>query len=228
MTPQQMDSILRRTLADGRLTGSEKQALEAVLEELGGDEQKLGVCRHQAFDLARDAVADPRARQVLEWLEDVVKLLHPGASSSEGTADACFSPDGGCPARIAALFARARQKVEACVFTITDDRISDAIVVAHRRGVAIRIITDNDKAFDPGSDIDDLIAAGIPVRIDQTPYHMHHKFAIFDGSLLLNGSYNWTRSAAEHNHENFILSADRRLIAAFSQTFERLWKQLAK
>ena len=26
--------------------------------------------------------------------------------------------------------------------------------------------------------------------------HMHHKFAIFDGERLINGSYNWTRGAA--------------------------------
>ena len=29
------------------------------------------------------------------------------------------------------------QRVDICVFTITDDRLSDAIVAAHRRGVAV-------------------------------------------------------------------------------------------
>jgi hypothetical protein len=33
------------------------------------------------------------------------------------------------------------------VFTITDDRITEEIVDALKRGVAIRIITDNDKSL---------------------------------------------------------------------------------
>jgi phosphatidylserine/phosphatidylglycerophosphate/cardiolipin synthase-like enzyme len=56
---------------------------------------------------------------------------------------------------------------------------------------------------------------------------MHHKFAIFDDSALLTGSYNWTRGAARFNNENFIVTTDRRLIHPFSQTFERLWQALA-
>ena len=31
------------------------------------------------------------------------------------------------------------------------------------------------------------------VRADHTPHHMHHKFCILDGSVLMNGSFNWTQ-----------------------------------
>jgi phosphatidylserine/phosphatidylglycerophosphate/cardiolipin synthase-like enzyme len=56
---------------------------------------------------------------------------------------------------------------------------------------------------------------------------MHHKFALFDDDLLLTGSYNWTRGAADSNEENLILSNDRRLLASFRDEFERLWKKFA-
>jgi cardiolipin hydrolase len=92
--------------------------------------------------------------------------------------------------------------------------------------VQVRIITDNDKAADLGSDADRFHEAGIQLRVDHTSYHMHHKFAIFDSELLLNGSYNWTRSAAEHNEENFILTGQKTLIAAFQNQFETLWASL--
>jgi mitochondrial cardiolipin hydrolase len=92
--------------------------------------------------------------------------------------------------------------------------------------VPLRIITDNEKAFDEGSDIIRLRQAGVAVRVDQSPYHMHHKFAIFDHERLLTGSYNWTRGASEHNEENFVILGDRRLITAFNTTFERLWNRL--
>ena len=96
---------------------------------------------------------------------------------------------------------------------------------AHGRGVRIRIITDNDKAADLGSDADRFLQAGIELRVDRTEYHMHHKFAVFDNAILLNGSYNWTRGAATNNEENFIVTTNRRLVAIFSKTFEDLWQQ---
>ncbi len=90
----------------------------------------------------------------------------------------------------------------------------------------IRIITDDDKAGDLGSDVDRLASLGIETRQDRTDRHMHHKFAIFDQSTLLTGSYNWTRGAADRNLENFIVTADPRLLRAFSREFDRLWSQI--
>ena len=55
---------------------------------------------------------------------------------------------------------------------------------------------------------------------------MHHKFAIFDNKTLLTGSYNWTRSAARNNEENFIVTADRLLVQRFDSEFEQLWQKL--
>jgi mitochondrial cardiolipin hydrolase len=141
-------------------------------------------------------------------------------------AEVFFSPGDACRLRIAHRFNVAKRTADVCVFTITDDRISKTIHAAHRRGVIVRIITDNDKAFDLGSDIDAFRQAGIEVRIDATPFHMHHKFAIFDGQHLLNGSYNWTRSAAEQNEENLVDTDDPALVQAFQQQFETLWHHL--
>ena len=63
--------------------------------------------------------------------------------------------------------------------------------------------------------------------MDRTEAHMHHKFAIFDGTWLLSGSYNWTRSASEANEENLIQSKDMPLLAQFSRRFELLWAALS-
>ncbi len=141
-------------------------------------------------------------------------------------AEAFFSPGLACLQQIVHRFTAARTAVDVCVFTITDDRITRAILDAHRRKVVLRVITDNDKAFDLGSDIARLQEIGIAVKIDQTPAHMHHKFAIFDGARLVNGSYNWTRSASEVNAENLIDTGDPVLVAAFAAEFQRLWLTL--
>jgi phosphatidylserine/phosphatidylglycerophosphate/cardiolipin synthase-like enzyme len=55
--------------------------------------------------------------------------------------------------------------------------------------------------------------------------HMHHKFAIFDGERLINGSYNWTRGAANVNYENVVDTSASGLVAAFAAEFQRLWNK---
>jgi cardiolipin hydrolase len=45
-------------------------------------------------------------------------------------------------------------------------------------------------------------------------------------AVLVTGSYNWTRSAAEYNFENLLVSDDRRHVEPFQRAFEDLWKQL--
>lgn len=226
MDNRELDPLLRQTLADHRLTGGEKQALGALLADLGSDPQRLAFCRHRAFALAREELADPQAVQVLGWLEEVLKLCQPH-QPEVAQEEAHFSPGDACLQAIVRLLGQARRQIDVCVFTITDDRITHALLAAHRRGVPLRILTDNEKLLDAGSDINELSAAGIPVRVDHTPYHMHHKFAVFDNTWLLTGSYNWTRGAAANNEENLIVTTSRRLVPAFSEAFERLWRTLA-
>lgn len=227
MHPQKLKEMLAHTLEDRRLSRGEKSNLSAVLEHIEPGEQQLANYRHIIFELARGAIDATNGKLVLEWVEDVLKVLHNASGGSDriSEVEAWFSPKDNCPQRIRSLFAEAKSRVDICVFTITDDRLTSSVLDAHRRGIRIRIITDDDKAADPGSDADKLAEAGIELHVDRSAYHMHHKFAIFDGQLLLNGSYNWTRGAAENNEENFVITNNTRLIALFSETFEALWKQ---
>ena len=116
----------------------------------------------------------------------------------------------------------AQKSLDICVFTITDDRVTNAILDAHQRGVAVRLVTDNDKRFDSGSDIIRMARSGVPTRFDPYDDHMHHKFAIIDNQRLITGSYNWTRGATR-NHENVTVLTDPGLIDAFGREFGRLW-----
>jgi mitochondrial cardiolipin hydrolase len=232
MNAAELDALLRQFLVDGKLSDAEKKALARWLEANVTSEQKQGVARSRVFDTARNAVADPQAVQVIDFLEDVLKVLLPmgGATSSPPSTapdEAFFSPGDSCLGRIVSRLNTARRTADICVFTITDDRIAGAILAAHKRGVKIRIITDNEKAYDEGSDVQRLQAAGIPLLVDHTPFHMHHKFALFDRSRLINGSYNWTRSAAANNEENVTDTGDPALLASFQREFDALWDKLS-
>lgn len=222
------DQILRATLEDVRLSRSERQALSKVLTDLPLDEQQLGVLRHHAFDLARAEFNHSQQKPVLDWLEEVIKTLSPApAATGPVESNAYFTPEDNVARVIIDLFEKEYRTTDICVFTITDDRIARAILKAHRRGCAIRIVTDQAKATDMGSDIEELRQAGIAVRCDNSDHHMHHKFAIFDNATLVNGSYNWTRNAALFNEENLIVTSDASLVRDFRKTFERLWNEFA-
>ena len=228
MGADMIEDALRITFADHRFSRGEKRALAKVVEDIAHDEHQLAHARHLAFEIAREHLDSVDASKVLSWLEGVMKVLQWRPAATDGFAsEAFFSPDDNCVNKIVRLFETCQQSVDVCVFTITDDRIKEAILDAHRRRIPLRIISDNDKANDLGSDVDQLRRAGVAVRVDQTAYHMHHKFAVFDRQRLLSGSYNWTRSAAQNNEENFIVTSDPDLLQAFRRAFQQLWDELA-
>ena len=228
MKPQEFDTLLNKTLEDLKLSRSEKKDLKAQLQAYKDDDQVLARLRHQAFEIAKENL-DGEGQNLVDWLEGVIKLLLPKTEEvpAAGLARTYFSPEDECADRIGDLLSGAERSVDICVFTITDNRISKEILRAHQRKIAVRIITDNEKAFDRGSDIETLEKAGVPVRVDLTEHHMHHKFAVFDQRIVLTGSYNWTRSADHYNHENILVTDDGRFATAFMHTFETLWKALA-
>jgi phosphatidylserine/phosphatidylglycerophosphate/cardiolipin synthase-like enzyme len=227
MTPEEIDAWLAVTLEDRRLSRHERQSLRELAASLepGTDRHELV---HRAFEAARRALVNPDDRTTIVWLEDVVGALREPekTAAGRGLAEAHFSPGEHCLRAIRRHLAGAKRTADVCVFTITDDRLAEALVESHCRGVALRVITDNLKADDVGSDVDRIAQAGIPVRVDTSRCHMHHKFAILDGATLLTGSYNWTRSAAAENQENLVVSDDVRLVAPFVAAFERLWATL--
>ena len=227
MTSSELDAWLARSLEDRRLSRNERQDLVELLASLepGPDRREV---LHRAFETARMALSDPGDRSVLDWLEGVVKAVshERQATVERAAAEAYFSPGEDCLRAIRRLLAAAQMTALVCVFTITDDRLADALLDAHRRGVEVRVITDNVKADDLGSDVDRLEQQGITVRVDRSPFHMHHKFAILDGATLLTGSYNWTRGAARDNEENLIVTSEPRLVSPFLSTFEHLWAAL--
>lgn len=136
---------------------------------------------------------------------------------------AYFSPGPDCRIAIEQAMETALDELLICVFTISDDRLSDAIQRAHRNGLTVRVISDNDKMEDKGNDVERLALSGIDVRIDRSPDHMHHKFMVVDGKTVLTGSYNWTRSAETRNEENLVSIDDPHLASRFMDEFERIW-----
>ena len=220
-----LDRSLRESAQDFTLDAGEKLELRELGQQL--DAGRIRFLRNRAFDIARDAMrGEPGATlEVLRWLEQVVKTLDAADEAAPVVSSAYFSPGDTCLRRLCNLMRGCRDTLDICVFTIADDRLTEAILDCHARGVQVRVVSDNDKQHDSGSDIDRLRARGVQVRVDDAPSHMHHKFALFDGRVLANGSFNWTRSATRDNDENLVVSDDANLVRVFGLQFGKLWQQ---
>eukprot|EP01083_Nonionella_stella_P069303 184670_1 len=148
---------------------------------------------------------------------------------SKGFNEILFFPDrqssnGWQFDRFVTFLRSARRSCDVCVFTITNDIISDCLVDLFRDGVTVRIITDDGTINNKGSDIKRFVQAGIPVKRDNSSQLMHHKFAILDGKVVLNGSFNWTVAASRENYENVVIMSDKHITGQFTKQFDLLWK----
>lgn len=219
---QEIVDEIRATLDDEVLSRSERRELKQILKAIRDDQQRMWL-RSEVFDMARERIEDPKALKIVDWLEDASKLLRPKANGENAGTRVYFSPGDDCLNAIKHQIQAARKTLKICVFTISDDRISKTISQAHQRGVSVKIITDNDKQYDKGSDIFKLQKQGLSIRFDRTDKHMHHKFAVIDEKTVITGSYNWTRSAEKYNEENVLLTENPAAVKAYLKEFSKLW-----
>merc|ERR1711976_971310 len=94
--------------------------------------------------------------------------------------------------------------------------------------MGVRVISDNFcSQFHKSKHTKALTCAGIPFKTQGKGFaKMHHKFAVVDKSVLINGSFNWTRQAEDGNQENMIVHRDcPDLVGPFVHEFNRLWSK---
>jgi hypothetical protein len=139
-----------------------------------------------------------------------------------------FSPHGGAGDVVVRALRGARRQVLVAIYDLTDDRIAGALVDAAHRHVDTRVIMGA-----RGGQYGVLASALGPRLVLRSgvgnPHAiMHDKFAVIDGSVVLTGSFNWTRLAECCNHENLLVIEDRALARAFAQEFSRIWNAPAR
>ena len=141
-----------------------------------------------------------------------------------------FSHERTSLVRFCQFLKHTKSSIDICVFTITCNELRDEILTLHRKGIRVRIITDTQQATNRGSDIAEFRRAGIQVKEDHTPHHMHHKFCLLDADgkkkgIVMSGSFNWTRSAVLNNKENVVVTDVKPVVQAFRQEFDKLWAE---
>jgi len=128
------------------------------------------------------------------------------------------------------LIRSAASSISAALYRLNSPRLASALDEARARGVSIRVcLNDNDHYEENLAAQETMRGYGIPFcllhgRVGSAS-KMHHKFAVIDGQTVVTGSYNWTIESEERNYENLIVLRDPRVVAAYGEEFEALWRE---
>jgi len=218
-----MDKIVQHLTANFGKHFAEELDLEIAELINCLNREERGELRYRLFNEARLLDKGTNGQQALFWLQNCFELIDKYMFRMHKVF---FSPGTDILDSIADMLRQAQNSLDVCVFTITDERLSGELLACHQRGVKVRIITDDNKMFDHGSAIKELNDKGIPVRIDHSEYHMHHKFGIIDSRIVFTGSFNWTYTASKHNQENLLVTTNYDIVAQFTEQYEQLWNEM--
>jgi phosphatidylserine/phosphatidylglycerophosphate/cardiolipin synthase-like enzyme len=137
-----------------------------------------------------------------------------------------FSPDDGVVDRLVELVDGAGESVYVLAYAFTSDPLTQALLAAAERGVAVSGVFDAGQArANQGSDYQRLVQAGLDIRLDGSRGNMHHKVLILDEQIVVLGSYNFSASAELRNDENTLIISDPALAKIYLQEFERIYAQ---
>lgn len=140
-----------------------------------------------------------------------------------GQTEVYFTPSPDCENQIIKRINETEVSIDAAVYSITNDAITDALINAHNRGIKIRLLTDRTQAGNKSSTVKELENIGIDLMRHAKYKIQHDKFAVFDGKKGVTGSYNWTNAATYKNAENCLFFDDAS-VQKYEERFEHLWQ----
>jgi phosphatidylserine/phosphatidylglycerophosphate/cardiolipin synthase-like enzyme len=144
-----------------------------------------------------------------------------GPAASEDGITVYFAPDGGAQEAIISHINSARQSIDVQCFHFTAEPLAAALMAAKDRGVDVRVVIDAKAVREPACQANALRRHGIPVYVDAQYHTAHNKIMIFDDSVVLTGSYNYTLDSAQRNAENAVFIAERpKISAAYVRNFQ--------
>ncbi len=135
-----------------------------------------------------------------------------------------FTPGPECENSIVSYIDSA-DNIDIVMYSLNNDVIVAALKRAQDRGAKIRILADKTQAATKNSKVLELYRYGIPVRVHTVYKIEHNKVGIFDGKVVVTGSFNWTNAATRRNSENCLISKQAHDAQTFQSRFNWLWQK---
>ncbi len=161
------------------------------------------------------------------WLEPVPSTTPAGFSSPNQFFSVYFTAPvnddfkDGPDQLLADSLDAARYQIDAALYDLNLWTIRNAFIRAHKRGVVVRIVVEEDSMDRP--EIQELIAAGITVIPDQAEGLMHNKFIIIDQAEVWTGSMNMTLNGAYRHLNNLVRIRSVLVAENYTAEFEEMY-----
>jgi phosphatidylserine/phosphatidylglycerophosphate/cardiolipin synthase-like enzyme len=120
---------------------------------------------------------------------------------------------------------RARASVDVATFDFDIDALTNSLLRAKQRGVAVRLIVDSENLVTPevAEQTGRLQRSDIDVQFDRREPFMHNKFVVVDGAITWLGSWNLTTNDTWRNNNNMLRFVSRQLAADYTNEFEQMF-----
>jgi phosphatidylserine/phosphatidylglycerophosphate/cardiolipin synthase-like enzyme len=135
--------------------------------------------------------------------------------------DGASSYRGGPDEALVEAVDAARLSVEVAAYSLNLWSVRDALIRAERRGVIVRVVMESDNMDEP--EVQDLVAAGIPVVGDQRQGLMHDKFVVIDRAEVWTGSMNYTLGGSYYDDNNLIRIRSTQVAEDYTLEFEEMF-----
>jgi phosphatidylserine/phosphatidylglycerophosphate/cardiolipin synthase-like enzyme len=134
-----------------------------------------------------------------------------------------YSPDQGeeIEARLEELIRASQSSIHIMTFSFTIEELGDALLEQHTNGVDIKGVFENTGSLQ--GQMPRLACAGIEVHQDGSPDKLHHKVMIFDESIVVVGSLNFSASARDNNSENTLIIHNPQIAQAFLTEWQAIY-----
>lgn len=132
-----------------------------------------------------------------------------------------FSPRGGAQDALVATIGQAKGSIFVQAYSFTSAPIAKALVDAAKRGVKIEAILDKSQRSERYTGATFLRNEGIPVYIDDKHAIAHNKVMIIDGSIVVTGSFNFTKAAEEKNAENLLIIRSKEMARIYIDNWDK-------
>ena len=132
-----------------------------------------------------------------------------------------FSPRGGAQDALVATIGQAKDSIFVQAYSFTSAPIAKALVDAAKRGVKIEAILDKSQRSERYTGATFLRNEGIPVYIDNKHAIAHNKVMVIDGTIVVTGSFNFTKAAEEKNAENLLIIQDKEMAKIYMDNWEK-------
>eukprot|EP00755_Sulcionema_specki_P028309 Sspe_Gene.89609::Locus_61347_Transcript_1_1_Confidence_1.000_Length_1295::g.89609::m.89609/K16862/PLD6; mitochondrial cardiolipin hydrolase len=190
-------------------TGTSINEENTVVVEKGGPAGELV----EAFECHFTSIWEAKLEMAWECSRDGTVAFSPSSLGYKLARDAIRGATG---------------SIDVLMHHLTFSSLVKELARAQERGVQVRVVLNGaDVAEHTGSYWDRLVKAGGQIRYklgNPDLYQlMHHKLAIVDGKVLINGSGNWSGSGFFNNFENYVRYTEQAVVTAFTNTFNRIW-----